>query len=42
MYLGELNGFLLFSAGNASLEWTGPEETELDDVQSLFSRAMLN
>ena len=26
MYLGDLNGFLLFSAGNASLEWTGPEE----------------
>ena len=26
MYLGELNRFLLFSAGNASLEWTGPEE----------------
>ena len=25
MYLGELNTFLLFSAGNASLEWTGPE-----------------
>ena len=23
--LGELNRFLLFSAGNASLEWTGPE-----------------
>jgi len=26
IYLGELNRFLLFSAGNASLEWTGPEE----------------
>jgi hypothetical protein len=26
MYLGELNGFLLLSGGNASLEWTGPEE----------------
>ena len=26
MYLGELNRFLLFSAGSASLEWTGPEE----------------
>jgi hypothetical protein len=26
MYLGELNTFLLFSAGNASLEWTGFEE----------------
>src|ERR1700674_3804837 len=26
MYLGELDRFLLFSAGNASLEWTGPEE----------------
>jgi hypothetical protein len=25
MYLGELNRFLLFSAGNASLEWTGPQ-----------------
>jgi hypothetical protein len=25
MYLGELNTFLLFSAGDASLEWTGPE-----------------
>ena len=25
MFLGELNTFLLFSAGNASLEWTGPE-----------------
>ena len=25
MYLEELNRFLLFSAGNASLEWTGPE-----------------
>ena len=25
MYLGELNTFLLFSAGHASLEWTGPE-----------------
>ncbi len=25
IYLGELNTFLLFSAGNASLEWTGPE-----------------
>jgi len=25
MYIGELNRFLLFSAGNASLEWTGPE-----------------
>ena len=25
VYLGELNTFLLFSAGNASLEWTGPE-----------------
>jgi len=24
MYLGELNRFLLFAAGNASLEWTGP------------------
>jgi len=22
-----LNAFLLFSAGNASLEWTGPEES---------------
>jgi hypothetical protein len=26
MYLRELNTFLFFSAGNASLEWTGPEE----------------
>jgi hypothetical protein len=26
MYLGELNRFLLFSAANASLEWTGPDE----------------
>ena len=26
MYLGELNRFLLFSGGNASCEWTGPEE----------------
>jgi hypothetical protein len=26
MYLEEMNRFLLFSAGNASLEWTGPEE----------------
>ena len=26
MYLGELNRFLLLSGGNASLEWTGPEE----------------
>ncbi len=26
MYLGELNRFLHFSAGSASLEWTGPEE----------------
>lgn len=25
IYLGALNTFLLFSAGNASLEWTGPE-----------------
>ena len=25
VYLGELNTFLLFSSGNASLEWTGPE-----------------
>jgi hypothetical protein len=25
IYLEELNTFLLFSAGNASLEWTGPE-----------------
>jgi hypothetical protein len=25
MYLKELNTLLLFSAGNASLEWTGPE-----------------
>jgi hypothetical protein len=25
MYLGELNTFLLFSARNALLEWTGPE-----------------
>jgi hypothetical protein len=25
IYLEELNRFLLFSAGNASLEWTGPE-----------------
>ena len=25
IYLGELNTFLLFSAGNTSLEWTGPE-----------------
>jgi hypothetical protein len=25
MYLGELNRFLLFSAGSASLEWSGPE-----------------
>ena len=24
IYLEELNTFLLFSAGNASLEWTGP------------------
>jgi len=27
IYLEELNAFLLFSAGNASLEWTGPEES---------------
>jgi hypothetical protein len=26
MYLGVLNRFLLLSGGNASLEWTGPEE----------------
>ena len=26
MYLGELNRFLFFAAGSASLEWTGPEE----------------
>ena len=26
MYLGEMNRFLLFAAGHASLEWTGPEE----------------
>ena len=26
MYLGELNTFLLLSAGNASLQWTGFEE----------------
>lgn len=26
MYLGDLNRFLLFCAGSASLEWTGPEE----------------
>lgn len=26
MYLEELNRCLLFSSGNASLEWTGPEE----------------
>ena len=26
IYLEELNRFLLFSAGNASLEWAGPEE----------------
>ena len=26
MYLGELNRFLLFSSGSASLEWTGSEE----------------
>jgi hypothetical protein len=26
MYLEELNTFLLFTAGNASVEWTGPEE----------------
>ena len=25
IYLKELNTFLLFSAGNASLEWTGPQ-----------------
>ena len=25
MYLEELNRFLLFAAGHASLEWTGPE-----------------
>jgi hypothetical protein len=25
IYLEELNTFLLFSAGNASLEWTGPQ-----------------
>jgi hypothetical protein len=25
VYLGEMNTFLLFSSGNASLEWTGPE-----------------
>jgi hypothetical protein len=25
IYLEELNTFLLFAAGNASLEWTGPE-----------------
>ncbi len=26
MYLEGLNRFLLFAAGNASIEWTGPEE----------------
>jgi hypothetical protein len=26
MYLEEMNSFLLFAAGNASLEWTGPEQ----------------
>lgn len=26
MYLGDLNRFLFFCAGSASLEWTGPEE----------------
>jgi len=26
MYLEQLNRFLLFAAGNAALEWTGPEE----------------
>jgi hypothetical protein len=26
VYLEQLNGFLLFAAGDASLEWTGPEE----------------
>src|SRR5262249_14340163 len=26
MYLGDLNRFLLFCAGSASLEWTAPEE----------------
>jgi hypothetical protein len=26
MYLGEMNRFLLFSAGEVSLDWTGPEE----------------
>lgn len=25
MYLGELNTFLIFAAGSASLDWTGPE-----------------
>jgi hypothetical protein len=25
VYLGEMNTFVLFSSGNASLEWTGPE-----------------
>jgi hypothetical protein len=25
MYINELNSFLLFAAGDASLEWTGPE-----------------
>jgi hypothetical protein len=26
VYLGELNTFLLFAAGNVSLEWTGPDQ----------------
>jgi hypothetical protein len=26
MYLGEMNRFLLFAGGHATLEWTGPEE----------------
>jgi hypothetical protein len=26
MYLADLNRFLLFAAGDAELEWTGPEE----------------
>ena len=29
MYLEALNGFLLFAAGSAALEWTGPEERRM-------------
>jgi hypothetical protein len=32
MYLEDLNRFLLFAAGEASLEWTGPEENRTDAI----------